>query len=382
MRPPQRHHRPALGRLALSLALLACGIAIAPSAARDVSADQYDRQILSLNAQASALAAQLRDLGRRQNGAAQSAVATQARLEATQSSLAGAQARLDRDNIALATTAQRIEKLDSRLAADRAVLTGIVRRVYTMSNVSTVNAIVDSQNMYQLMDTALRLRSVSAHLKDLVTRIARTQADLRELSREQQHEQGDAAAAVVQLRSLQVRQQTEVQQYQQEAASLSGEAAQVAGQSKAIVDRIASLRAVQAQARRAAAAVAARGAASGEDGDVLRPFAFGPREDDFPWGQCTWYVASLRDVTWGGDAWEWIAGARAAGMATGMTPKVGSIVVWGPGRGYSGYGHVAYVVGVDGSSDFTVDESNYYEIPGKLDQRHITSLWDVEGFIY
>jgi surface antigen len=382
MRPPQRLHRSAPGRISLILALLACGIAAAPSAARDVRADQFDRQIQSLNAQASRLAVQLRDLQRQQNGAAQSAVATQARLEATQASLAGAQSRLDRDNIALATTAQRIESLDSRLAGDRAALTRIVRRVYTMSPVSTVNAIVDSRNMYQLMDTALTLRSVSAHLKDLVTRIARMQADLRELSREQQHEQSDAAAAVVQLRSLQVQQETEVRQYQQEAASLSGDAAQVAGQSKAIVDRIASLRALQAAARHAAAAAAARAAASAQGGDALPPFAFGPREDDFPWGQCTWYVASLRDVSWGGDAWEWIYGARAAGRPTGMTPKVGSIVVWGPGNGYSGYGHVAYVVDVAGPSDFTVDESNYYEIPGRLDQRHLTTLWDVEGFIY
>jgi surface antigen len=113
----------------------------------------------------------------------------------------------------------------------------------------------------------------------------------------------------------------------------------------------------------------------------LRPFAFGPRFDDYPWGQCTWYVASLRNVYWSGNAWEWAYTARAAGRPEGMTPRVGSMVVFGPGNGYSQFGHVAYVVAVQGSGSFTVDEANMLGL-GVVDQRHIGSLHDVEAFIY
>ena len=116
-------------------------------------------------------------------------------------------------------------------------------------------------------------------------------------------------------------------------------------------------------------------------GTALPPFAFGPRVDYFPWGQCTWYVASLRTVTWDGDAGAWAANAAAQGMQEGLTPKAGAIVVFGPGNGYSDIGHVAYVVSVQSSTAFTLDEANYVGL-GIVDQRAVTSLKDVEAFIY
>lgn len=62
---------------------------------------------------------------------------------------------------------------------------------------------------------------------------------------------------------------------------------------------------------------------------------------------------------------------------------MGAIVVWGPGHGYNRlYGHVAYVVAVSGPSDFEVNEANYFLIPGQVDARQVTTLNDVEGFIY
>jgi len=135
------------------------------------------------------------------------------------------------------------------------------------------------------------------------------------------------------------------------------------------------------EAAEAAAAAAEEGGSITLNG-ALPPFANGPTNDLFPWGQCTWYAASLRNVTWGGNADAWFGNAQAQGYSTGETPQVGSIVVWGSGGGYSVYGHVAYVVGVSGPSSFVVDEANYFEIPGVLDQRHVTTLNDVEGFIY
>ena len=117
-------------------------------------------------------------------------------------------------------------------------------------------------------------------------------------------------------------------------------------------------------------------------GGVLCPFAFGSIPNSFPWGQCTWYVASLREVPWSGNADQWLGNAAAMGYSTGRTPRPGAIVVWGPGNGYSYYGHVAYVVAVVSPTDFYVDEANFDEIPGNIDSREVTTLNDVEGFIY
>ncbi|MHB8323319.1 MAG: CHAP domain-containing protein [Candidatus Dormibacteria bacterium] len=106
----------------------------------------------------------------------------------------------------------------------------------------------------------------------------------------------------------------------------------------------------------------------------------------FAYGDCTWYVATQRKVTWGGNAYQWWANAAAAGYAEGQTPKVGSIVVWGqdvPGYSYS-YGHVAYVQAVQGNQ-FEVSEMNF-SAPGggwdRVDYRWVTDGAGYQGFIY
>lgn len=72
-------------------------------------------------------------------------------------------------------------------------------------------------------------------------------------------------------------------------------------------------------------------------------------------GYCTWFVASRRPVPSGwGNARNWLANARAAGWATGSTPRVGAIAWTGAGA----MGHVALVVAVNGSQ-VTVQEMNY-----------------------
>jgi LysM repeat protein len=108
----------------------------------------------------------------------------------------------------------------------------------------------------------------------------------------------------------------------------------------------------------------------------MGPFANGK----FTYGQCTWYVASRRNVPWTGDAWMWFGNARAMGFPTGMVPEPGAIMVtWESVF----YGHVAYVeqVNVDGS--FVVSEMNY-RAWNVIDTRYIRSPRDVPliGFIY
>lgn len=97
----------------------------------------------------------------------------------------------------------------------------------------------------------------------------------------------------------------------------------------------------------------------------------------FPWGYCTYYVASRRYIPWNGNAWQWYGNARGYGVATGGTPVAGAVMVtW-----ESSVGHVAYVESVNGSS-FTVSEMNYAGY-GRISRRTI-SIGSVPliGFIY
>lgn len=97
----------------------------------------------------------------------------------------------------------------------------------------------------------------------------------------------------------------------------------------------------------------------------------------FPWGWCTWYAASRRYVPWSGDAHDWYYNAQAYGRPVGRTPVVGAIMVtW-----ESGWGHVAYVESVNGST-FTVSEMNYAGW-GRISSRTITTgQVPLIGFIY
>lgn len=106
----------------------------------------------------------------------------------------------------------------------------------------------------------------------------------------------------------------------------------------------------------------------------------------WPWGQCTWFVALQRaqmgePVTWGGDAWQWLANAAAQGYETAPAPLPGEIVVYRRGGEYDPrYGHVALVIAV-GAAAYTVAEANYHGL-GVIDTRSIA--WpdsQVAGFI-
>jgi len=102
--------------------------------------------------------------------------------------------------------------------------------------------------------------------------------------------------------------------------------------------------------------------------------------DRFPYGQCTWWVAYNRRVTWGGNAGDWLSNARAQGLMTATIPSLGGIAVYEPGNGYSTYGHVAVVIATAAGS-YTVSEMNYLGW-GRVDTR--TVAWpdpQVEGFI-
>jgi surface antigen/LysM repeat protein len=98
----------------------------------------------------------------------------------------------------------------------------------------------------------------------------------------------------------------------------------------------------------------------------------------FPYGYCTWYVATKRHVYWSGNAWQWWPNARAAGRPEGQMPRVGAIMVtW-----ESSYGHVAYVEQVNSDGSWVVSEMNFVAW-GVVDHRTIRpGQVPLIGFIY
>ncbi len=85
-----------------------------------------------------------------------------------------------------------------------------------------------------------------------------------------------------------------------------------------------------------------------------------PGPNNFPEGQCTWYVASRREIgPLHGDARLWNGVASDTGYDVGDVPVKGSIMVWQPGvhNADQNYGHVSFVERVIPNRDgtFTVE---------------------------
>jgi surface antigen len=368
-------------RLAAAAGAIAILVAGSPLSQVRVEADRFTQQIRSLSAQANAIAREIASLSHASSAALGSALATAQSISKTQSELAQAQTQLDRANQNLADTITQVQIVHAEFAKDQTDLAQLLVHVYELSTDGSVTRIlVDSKSLQDAMDTLTSVDQVSSRVQTLVTQIHAKRDQLDSLEKQQVNDQQRANTLVASLQTLSGQQQTEEVTYRQQASTLTGKAATLLVDLRAVQSKIVQVRRAQQAAAAAAAAAAGRGA-SRVLGNALPPFAFGPRSDFFPWGQCTWYAASLRDVTWNGNAWEWAATARAAGRPEGMRPRVGSLVVFGPGGGYSGFGHVAYVVGVQSRTSFTVDEGNFLGL-GVIDQRHIGSLNDVEAFIY
>ena len=83
--------------------------------------------------------------------------------------------------------------------------------------------------------------------------------------------------------------------------------------------------------------------------------------------ECVSYTAWMVYKTYGympnwggyGNANQWPADARAAGIPTGSTPKVGSVAIY-MGGGTDPLGHAMWVKSVNGNGTITVDQYNLY----------------------
>jgi len=107
-----------------------------------------------------------------------------------------------------------------------------------------------------------------------------------------------------------------------------------------------------------------------------------PLHDGFPYGQCTYYVATRRAVDWSGNAINWWRAAAGAKRPEGHVPIEGAIVVFNIGW----VGHVAYVEHVNLDGTFMISEMNYHADGGgwgRVDYRTISDLdSSIVGFIY
>ncbi len=379
-------------RSAAVLALVTAGCAVASLLAQPTAiANNLSAQISSLQAQESQLQSQLQQLRNEASQAGQQAALTAQQIVVLQQQLAKAQAQLEADNNALALTNDQLVATQAKIRQDRAQLSSLVLALYQRNTGNDLTtALVDSSGVSQFMDASLALQTLRTQFSQLTEQLVYEENRLQTLRAQQQAQQKAVAAQVISLQNTEAQLQTEEANYQQQQANLSAQAQQTANNIQSENNHVSQLQAQLALEQEQQASGAGPGVAGnaslqyGSGVQVLGYQYTSPiQPNHFYGGQCTWYVASRVYVPWFGNADQWAAAAAADGYAEGSTPRVGSIVVWAAGGLYDpNYGHVAYVVGVQGPSQFTVDEANFFDIPYLVDQREITSLSGVEAFIY
>lgn len=369
-------------------------VVLPATAISPASANQYSTKISQLQAQQTQLQQQLTSVQNQKGSDAGSAVSTQNSIEALQAQMASAQISLDNANARLASTTANVVTTQQTVASDKAQLSYVFQELYLQGQQRPVaQAFTSSGGLQGAVDATITLGVLQSEVSQLTTTVISQENSLKKLQSQEQSEQSQATTLVNQLQS------TNAQLTAQESA-LTADVASLTGQGKAIAGQISSVAAGITQEKQAeAAAIAAaararvlaaeRAAALAEEaagsGGAIAGAAPGTVADNhFPWGQCTWYVATQVYVPWFGNADQWVSGAEADGYPVGMQPRVGAIVVWGPGSLYDPYyGHVAYVIAVQGPNDFTVAEANYdFPGTGEPDDRQVNTLGDVEGFIY
>ena len=327
------------------------------STVQNASADVYDDRIKALESQISGYQSQASALSQQAVSLKQTLDSLTAQKNMIQAQLDLSQAQLDKINA-------EIKANEEKLAEQQNVLTSIVSLMVAEDQISPIEVLASASSVGDYMMRQDQLTATSGQLKSSIDTINTVKEELgkQRVKQEQivKDEQGqrDALAA------------KEAEQANILAATQNQEAAFQAliGQTNS---QIADQRAQQAAAN----------AASARTYGVTNLTSGGSRCGGYPaiwcnapqdslvdsWGmynrECVSYTAwkvaasGRRMPYWGGrgNANQWPSSARADGIPTGYTPKVGSVAIMMSGY----YGHSMYVEKINSNGTIRVSQFNW-----------------------
>lgn len=340
----------------IAIAMLSAVI-VPISMVQNASADVYDDRIKALESQISGYQSQASELSQQAVSLKQTLDSLTAQKNMIQAQLDLSQAQLDKINA-------EIKANEEKLAEQQNVLTSIVSLMVAEDQVSPIEVLASSSSVGDYMMRQDQLTATSGQLKSSIDTINKVKEELgkQRVKQEQivKDEQGqrDALAA------------KEAEQANILAATQNQEAAFQAliGQTNS---QIADQRSQQAAANAASArtyGVANLTSGGSRCGGYPAIWCNAPQDSLVDsWGmynrECVSYTAwkvaasGRRMPYWGGrgNANQWPSSARADGIPTGTTPKVGSVAVMYTGR----YGHVMYVERINSNGTIHVSQFNW-----------------------
>ncbi len=349
------------------------------------SADQYDNQINALQAQNNTAQNTV-------NGLATQASSYQGAISNLQNQVAALQAAIQANQGKQAQLQQQIAADKQEVAQKKSSLSDDIKTMYVDGQMTTIEELATSKNLSDYVDKEEYRTSVQNQLDATIKSIASLEAQLQQqqtqlaiVVKSEQQQNGQLAA--------------DESQQQQLLAYNQGQQAAYNQQIQANQKQIAVLRQEQILANQRLVnsggghVIASGSCGGGYPADAINSYG-GHWGCNYPldntldnWGmynrECVsfaaWKVYQAYGYMpyWGGsgDANQWPADARAAGISTGSTPKVGSVAIYMGGSG-DPWGHAMWVVGVSGGM-ITVQQYNLY-----YDGNYYETTVPASGLVY
>lgn len=315
-----------------------------------VKADQFDEQIQQLQQQNAGLQSKANDLAVRAASYQQAVDQLASLINSLQQEIVGTQSKID-------ALQQQITEAQIELDHQKLVLGQNIKTMYLEGDISTLEILASSKDLSDFVNKQEYRNSVANKVKTSVDKINSLKAQLTK----QQHEQQ------VLLADLQKQQNQRQAEENQQAYLLNMTAAEKATYDQNIRannSQISSLRAQQAALNRQLGGVPN----AGDPGHGGYPAVWNNAPQDSmldSWNmynrECVSYTAWKVYQTFGtntqygfGNANQWPASARAAGISTGTVPRAHSVAIWNVGY----YGHAMWVEAVSGNTIY-VSQYNY-----------------------
>lgn len=348
------------------IGLLAIILAIAIPSIKPAKGDTLDQQIDALKKQSASLQSQSAAFKSQANDYKSKVATLEAQIELIQTQINLSQANYTK-------VSRQVEQAKVDLEANKAILNENIRAIYKQGEFNSLELIASSDNLSDFVNKQEYTQKVKDKVESSLAKIAALKVQLEK-------QQSELASLLKDQQS----QRAQLEATRSEANSLLAVAQESASKADAQVrdtnSQLAKLRAQQA------AAIAAVSGGQNYGGSGGYPWANAPWPNSIPdsWGmyqrQCVsytaWKVASTgRHMPyWGGrgNANQWPANARAAGIPVDGNPQPGDVGILMSGT----YGHAVYVESVSGNSVF-VSQYN-----ANWDGRYSTSTYPKSSLVY
>jgi surface antigen len=315
-----------------------------------VKADQFDQQINALKQQNAGLQAQSNSLAATAASYQQAVNQLQAIINSLQENIVNTQNQID-------ALQKQIDEAQVQLDHEKQVLGQNIRTMYLEGDISTLEILASSKDLSDFVNKQEYRNSVANKVKDSVDKINSLKMQLTKQKSEQQ-------TLLANLQKQQDQRQAEENQQAQLLSMTEAQKAQFDQQISANNSQISNLRAQQAALNRQLGGVPS----AGDPGHGGYPAVWNNAPQDSmldSWNmynrECVSYTAWKVYQTYGintqygfGNANQWPANARAAGISTGSVPKANSVAIWNVGY----FGHAMWVEAVSGNTIY-VSQYNY-----------------------